>query len=79
MSKFWEFFQDKTAQSMMRLISFSATVVVVILSLFSMYLAATDSFSWEYGMFILSILAAAIGGKNWAKNIELKKNSNGES
>lgn len=74
MSEFWGFFKDRTEQSMMRLISFSMTSVVVILALYSGYLVYQEKFTTEWGVFLLSLLAAAIGGKNWSKKLEGKKN-----
>lgn len=70
--KFWNFFKEGSSESMTRLITFAIIVVVVVLSLYSMHLAAQEKFDAAFGGFILALLAAALTGKVQGAKIEKK-------
>lgn len=71
--QFKNFFREGTPESMARLLSFGAGVAAFILSLGGVGVAICASLTTEYVFLTATVWAAAMGGKNWAKKVELSK------
>lgn len=72
MTQLQEFLSTGTKKSMGRLIVFICTWSAVAATLGGIIALFLEKFDIVYGGFVLSLWAAAIGGKTWAKNVELK-------
>lgn len=71
---FINFLRVGTKESMLRLIALIAAWSAVAATLGAIVALFFNKFDVMYGAFVLSLWAASIGGKNWAKNVELKPN-----
>ena len=78
MSDFLNFFKVNSDLSMGRLVVFICAVAATILTVLSFPLAYIGDLSIEYVGLVSALWTAAFGGKNWAKNVEVKNNSNAE-
>lgn len=77
--EFKDFFETDTAMSMARLVTFICAVAAFILSIGALVLGWRETLSNEYVWLCIGLWSAAFGGKNWSKNVELKKlNSDGK-
>ena len=69
---FLDFLKTGTSSSMGRLIVFICTWAAVAATLGAIIALFMGKFDVTYAGFVLSLWAAAIGGKTWAKSVELK-------
>lgn len=73
------FFRVDSKESMVRLLAFLCGVSATIVSIAAIVMAIRESLTYEYIALVVSLWSATFGGKNWAKNVELKRgNSNAE-
>lgn len=73
METFLNFFKIGTKESMARLLAFICAIAALITSLGAIWLGLTNTLTYEYVLLVISLWAAAHGGKTWAKSVELKE------
>ena len=75
-TKFLDFFKEGGKLSMGRLIFFICGLSALVVTVSSVPLALKGVLGVEYVGLCATLWAAAFGGKNWAKSIELKSKTN---
>lgn len=73
------FFIEGSKESMARLLAFVCGFSAAIVSIFAVYLGLNSALTYDYVALTAILWAAAFGGKNWSKSVELKKKENGST